>query len=104
MSLKLPVEITKISTLTFCPGMHVVLEFVPNHTSDKHKWFQESSKSKDNEFRNYYVWAPGTNGGPPNNWVSAVRGSRKELCPPLTALLISAFLLVPIFIDNVRGK
>lgn len=57
-------------------GMKLVLDFVPNHTSDQHLWFQESCKSKRNSKRNWYVWKdPGPDGGPPNNWVSVFGGS-----------------------------
>jgi hypothetical protein len=47
-------------------GMHIVLDFIPNHTSDQHAWFIESQKSADrtNDYRNYYVWADQT-----TNWV-----------------------------------
>lgn len=50
-------------------GIRVVMDLVLNHTSDQHKWFQESRKSKDNPYRNYYIWrAPKENGKEPNNW------------------------------------
>ncbi len=50
-------------------GIRVVMDLVLNHTSDEHKWFKESRKSKDNPYRNYYVWrAPKENGKEPNNW------------------------------------
>src|SRR6185503_11671064 len=48
---------------------------VVNHTSDEHPWFQESRKSKDNPYRDYYIWRPAKNGGEPNNWVSFFSGS-----------------------------
>lgn len=50
-------------------GIRVVMDLVLNHTSDEHPWFRESRKSKDNPYRNYYVWrAPKENGKEPNNW------------------------------------
>lgn len=50
-------------------GIRVVMDLVLNHTSDQHAWFQESRKSKDNPYRDYYVWrAPKANGKEPNNW------------------------------------
>ncbi len=50
-------------------GIRVVMDLVLNHTSDEHKWFQESRKSKDNPYRDYYIWrAPKENGKEPNNW------------------------------------
>lgn len=57
--------------MTLIVGMHLVMDFVPNHSSKDHPWFQASrnNKSDDNPYRDYYVWADGKNGGPPNNWV-----------------------------------
>ncbi|XP_078590148.1 maltase A3-like [Branchiostoma floridae x Branchiostoma japonicum] len=56
--------------------MKLILDFVPNHTSDQHHWFVWSSGSRDesNPYRDYYVWAEGRDGGPPNNWVSVFGG------------------------------
>ncbi len=57
-------------------GMHLILDFVPNHTSDQHPWFKESRKSIDNPKRDWYVWAnASSDGGPPNNWFSLFGGS-----------------------------
>lgn len=56
-------------------GMKLILDLVPNHTSDEHHWFQESRKSVDNPYRDYYVWKNGQNGCPPNNWTSFFSGS-----------------------------
>ncbi len=59
-------------------GMKIVMDLVVNHTSDEHNWFEESRKSRDNEYRDYYYWKPGKNGGPPNNWLSFFGGSAWE--------------------------
>jgi oligo-1,6-glucosidase len=56
-------------------GIKLVMDLVVNHTSDEHRWFQESRKSKDNPYRDFYVWRPGKDGHEPNNWVSFFRGS-----------------------------
>jgi alpha-glucosidase len=57
-------------------GIKVVLDFVPNHTSDKHAWFIDSRSSRTSAKRNWYVWAdPSPDGGPPNNWLSRFGGS-----------------------------
>src|SRR5664279_5474727 len=56
-------------------GLKVILDLVPNHTSDKHPWFTESRSSRDNAKRDWYIWrAPAADGGPPNNWMSEFGG------------------------------
>ena len=50
-------------------GIRLMMDLVFNHTSDQHRWFKESRSSRDNPYRDYYVWrAPKADGGPPNNW------------------------------------
>jgi alpha-glucosidase len=57
-------------------SMKLVLDFIPNHTSDRHPWFAESRSSRDNPKRDWYVWAdPAPGGGPPNNWLSRFGGT-----------------------------
>lgn len=57
-------------------GMKLIMDLVVNHSSDEHRWFQESRKSKDNPYRDYYFWRKGREGGrEPNNWVSVFGGS-----------------------------
>ncbi len=56
-------------------GLKVILDFVPNHTSDQHPWFKESRSSRLNPKRDWYIWRDGKPGGaPPNNWVSQFGG------------------------------
>jgi oligo-1,6-glucosidase len=62
-------------------NMKLVLDLVVNHTSDEHAWFVESRKSKDNPYRNYYIWRPAKNGKEPNNWTSFFSGSAWKLDP-----------------------
>jgi alpha-glucosidase len=51
--------------------IRVIMDFVPNHTSDKHPWFVESSSSRTNPKRDWYIWRDGKGSGqPPNNWLS----------------------------------
>jgi len=56
-------------------GIKLVMDLVVNHSSDEHRWFEESRKSKDNPYRDYYVWRPGKDGREPNNWRSFFGGS-----------------------------
>jgi alpha-glucosidase len=51
-------------------GLKVILDFVPNHTSDRHPWFIESRASRTSPKRDWYIWQEGqADGRPPNNWV-----------------------------------
>jgi alpha-glucosidase len=60
-------------------GIRLILDLVPNHTSDQHPWFIESSASRDSSKRNWYIWRdPAKDGGPPNNWLSEFGGSAWE--------------------------
>ena len=57
-------------------GLKVLLDLVPNHTSDRHPWFIESRSSRTNPKRDWYIWRDGSpGGGPPNNWLSEFGGS-----------------------------
>ncbi|MGF6612823.1 alpha-glucosidase [Paraburkholderia sp. WSM4175] len=60
-------------------GLKVLLDFVPNHSSSRHPWFEESRSSRDNPKRDWYLWRdPAPDGGPPNNWLSRMGGSAWE--------------------------
>ncbi len=67
-------------------GLRVILDFVPNHTSDRHPWFVESRASRDSAKRSWYVWRdPAPDGGPPNNWRAAFPpGQRAFTLDPAT--------------------
>ena len=52
----------------------IIMDLVVNHTSDEHRWFQESRKANDNQFRNYYFWREGKGCAPPNNWGNCFGG------------------------------
>ena len=56
-------------------GIKILMDLVVNHTSDEHKWFIEAKKSKDNKFRDYYIWRDPVNGHEPNNLGSCFSGS-----------------------------
>jgi alpha-glucosidase len=61
-------------------GLKVILDFVPNHSSDQHPWFKESRSSRTNPKRDWYIWRdPAPGGGPPNNWLSEFGGSAWQL-------------------------
>jgi alpha-glucosidase len=52
-------------------GLRVVVDLVPNHTSDRHPWFEAARSSRSDPMRDWYVWRDGTPEEPPNNWVAA---------------------------------
>ena len=55
--------------------LKIVMDIVINHTSTAHEWFEQSRQSKDNPYRDFYIWRDGVDGGPPNNWQSKFGGS-----------------------------
>lgn len=55
--------------------IHLIMDLVVNHTSDQHPWFIEASKSKENPYRDYYIWRDGHNGQVPNELTSVFSGS-----------------------------
>jgi alpha-glucosidase len=60
-------------------GLKIVMDFVPNHTSDRHPWFEEARASRSSPRRDFYVWAdPKPDGSPPNNWQSVFGGPAWE--------------------------
>lgn len=74
-------------------GIRIILDFVPNHTSDRHPWFLESRRAHDSGKRNWYLWRdPKPGGGPPNNWLSNFGGSAWEFDPLTRQYYYHAFL------------
>ncbi|RYY40048.1 MAG: alpha-amylase, partial [Sphingomonadales bacterium] len=60
-------------------GLKLLLDLVPNHSSDRHPWFVESRSSRNNPKRDWYIWRdPAPDGGPPNNWISDFGGPAWE--------------------------
>ena len=65
-------------------GLKLLLDLVPNHTSDRHPWFKESRSSGENPKRDWYIWHdPAPDGGPPNNWLSEFAASEMAIMRPL---------------------
>ncbi len=63
-------------------GVRIIMDFVPNHTSDQHPWFLDSKSSRTAEHRDWYIWRDGKGPGkPPNNWISIFGGSAWTLDP-----------------------
>ena len=74
-------------------GLKLMLDFVPNHTSDRHPWFIDSRSSRDNPKRDWYIWRdPGPEGGPPNNWISDFGGSAWQWDETTGQYYLHAFL------------
>ena len=64
-------------------GIRLIMDLVVNHTSDEHRWFQESKKGPENPYSDYYIWRDGTGADkrtPPNNWGACFGGSAWEYC------------------------
>ncbi len=62
-------------------GLKVIMDLVVNHTSDEHKWFIESRKSRNNPYSDYYIWRDAKHGKLPNNWDSLFEGKAWEYVP-----------------------
>lgn len=78
-------------------GLKLLLDFVPNHSSDQHPWFQESRSSRDSAKRDWYIWRDARTGAdgerlPPNNWISDFGGSSWEWDEATGQYYLHAFL------------
>ena len=74
-------------------GLKVVLDLVPNHTSDKHPWFVESRRNRGNDRHDWYLWRdPAPGGGPPNNWRSHFGGPAWTFVPERGQFYCHSFL------------
>jgi alpha-glucosidase len=74
-------------------GIRIIVDYIPNHTSDGHPWFAASRAARHNRKRDWYVWRDGApDGGPPNNWLSAFGGSAWEWDEPTGQYYLHTFL------------
>jgi alpha-glucosidase len=86
-------DLDRLTEALHARGIRLILDFVPNHTSDRHPWFRESRAKRDSPKRDWYVWRdPAPGGGPPNNWLSRFGGSAWELDPRTGQYYYHAFL------------
>ncbi len=68
-------DLDELIAQTHAHGIRVLIDFVPNHTSDQHPWFTRARAGRDSHYRDWYLWAdPAPDGGPPNNWRSVFGG------------------------------
>ncbi len=73
----------RMITALHANGIRLIMDLVVNHTSDEHRWFQESKKGRENPYSDYYIWRDGTGPDgrtPPNNWRACFGGSAWEYC------------------------
>ncbi|HEX6911393.1 MAG TPA: alpha-amylase family glycosyl hydrolase [Longimicrobium sp.] len=74
-------------------GIRVIVDYIPNHTSDGHPWFTASRAARHNHKRDWYIWRdPAPDGGPPNNWLSAFGGSAWTWDEPTGQYYLHTFL------------
>jgi len=74
-------------------GIRVIVDFVPNHSSDRHGWFLQSRSARDDPKRDWYTWRdPAPDGGPPNNWISVFGGPAWELDEATGQYYLHSFL------------
>lgn len=94
-------DLDELIKLCDARGMRVVLDLVPNHTSDRHAWFRDARTSRAARYRPYYIWAdPGPGGSPPNNWCSTFGGeSAWRLTPETGQMYLHSFLPEQVDLD-----
>ena len=74
-------------------NLKVFIDFVPNHTSEQHRWFLDAKRSKTSDHRDWYVWQDAAESGlPPNNWLSIFGGSAWEYDEPSRQYYLHSFL------------
>ena len=86
-------DFDRLLSASHAKGLKLLLDLVPNHSSDQHPWFLESRASRDSPKRDWYIWRdPAPNGGPPNNWISDFGGSSWEWDEATGQYYLHAFL------------
>jgi len=86
-------DFDELVTSAHANGIKVILDFVPNHTSDRHPWFLESRSSRTNPKREWYIWRDGkADGSPPNNWLSQFGGPAWTSDPATGQYYLHSFL------------
>ncbi|QHN04681.1 DUF3459 domain-containing protein [Granulicella sp. WH15] len=86
-------DFDSLLTAAHSRGLRVILDFVPNHTSDQHPWFLASRSSRTDPKRDWYLWRdPAPDGGPPNNWTSQFGGPAWTLDPATGQYYCHSFL------------
>ena len=86
-------DFDRLIAATHASGLKLILDFVPNHTSNQHPWFLESRSARTSPKRDWYLWHdPAPNGGPPNNWTSHFGGSGWTLDEPTGQYYYHSFL------------
>lgn len=73
-------------------NIRIIMDLVLNHTSNRHRWFEEAKKSKDNPYHDYYVWRDGKEGVPPNDMKGIFGGSAWEWVPEIQQYYFHQFL------------
>ena len=73
-------------------SIRVIVDLVPNHTSNQHPWFVESRASRTNPKRNWYIWVSGSPDRPPSNWQSTFGGSAWKYDPTTESWYLHIFL------------
>ncbi|WP_439369810.1 alpha-amylase family glycosyl hydrolase [Bradyrhizobium sp. DASA03120] len=87
-------EFDRLVKALHAEGIRLILDLVPNHTANDHKWFVESSSSPNSAKADWYIWADAAeNGGPPNNWLSRFGGSAWEWCEARRQYYYHSFLV-----------
>lgn len=83
----------RLLTAMHSRGLKLLMDFVPNHSSDQHPWFVESRSSRENPKRDWYIWRDASaDGDPPNNWISDFGGSSWQWDATTQQYYLHAFL------------